>query len=65
MDETVFYFYEEPEPEPAGVTVAYLYEWSGEPGPARYMPVVAAVDGEGHGFIEPTGEWNDCIVTAD
>lgn len=65
MDELVFHYYEEPEPELAGVTVGYLYSWSGEPGPAKVIQVAMVNDGDFGGFIQATGEWSDCIVTAD
>lgn len=58
-----------PEPAPSffeeGATAGTLVLWSGEPGPAIAISVVAITDGDGAGFIEPTGDPQRVTVTAD
>jgi hypothetical protein len=44
-----------------GATSGWVYVHSGV-GPALAMSVVAFTDGEGHGFIELAGEWQDVTV---
>lgn len=64
-DEIVFSVYDEPDPDPAGVTTAWLYIWSGEPGPALAAPVAMVSDGEHGGFIQPTGDFEPVTVVDD
>jgi len=47
-----------------GVTVGWIVQWTGEPGPGRILKCAALVDDEGHVFVEPTGEWEDTTITA-
>ena len=61
-------FQYDPEPDhlllEPGATPAYLYLWSGEPGPALVAKVTAIVDDDGNGFMD-VGEFEDCTVVDD
>lgn len=56
----------DPEPEEPrikeGVTHGWLYLWSGKPGPARCVEVVALADDEGIVVFDEVGEWQDVTV---
>lgn len=63
----VYYYRDAPE-EPffkEGVTQGWLVNWTGEPGPAKMLKVVALVDGDGFVSVEQNGEWVDTTVTDD
>lgn len=45
-----------------GATPAYLYVWSGAPGPAKVVRVIALTGDDGEVVIEPVGELEDCQV---
>lgn len=47
-----------------GAVDAWLYLHNG-PGPAQAIRVVAFTDPDGHGFVQPQGEWQSVTVVDD
>lgn len=52
-------------PGSAGVTKAYVYIWSGKPGPARFASAHVLREDDGSWTLVSDWEWDDCTVVDD
>lgn len=62
-------FHEEPPAElletDAGAGTGWMYVWDGKPGRAVAVPYALVSDGEGGGFLEPTGPAQEVMIVDD